>query len=145
MMPIHDTPLHHFSRILDMHQPPLRFPIYPMGLTSPMFNVMPPLRSHTGPGALHPMAVALSPAVFADGAFNDGKFDIKERNRVAAQKWREKKDQYLLELESSHDVLRKQALELNTELQLLRMENSLLEGELIYFQSFMSKMMGGAK
>jgi hypothetical protein len=128
-----------------MRPHPPGLPIYPMGLISPMFNVMPPLRARPGSEVYHPLVVVIPPALFSDGASNDGKGDVKERNRVAAQKWRERKDQYLVELESSHDKLRKQALDLNTELQMLSLENTLLEEELVYFQSFMTKIMGGCK
>ncbi|KAK8895040.1 hypothetical protein M9Y10_023483 [Tritrichomonas musculus] len=69
------------------------------------------------------------------------KKDLKERNRIAAQKWRKKKDKYLTELESANDVLRQQALSLCGQMQALRVENKLLEDELQFFQSFMSKIM----
>lgn len=69
------------------------------------------------------------------------KKDLKERNRIAAQKWRKKKDKYLTELESANDVLRQQALSLCGQMQSLRVENKLLEDELQFFQSFMSKIM----
>ena len=73
------------------------------------------------------------------------KKDLKERNRIAAQKWRKKKDKYLTELESANDVLRQQALSLCGQMQSLRVENKLLEDELQFFQSFMSKIMHAPK
>ena len=73
------------------------------------------------------------------------KKDLKERNRIAAQKWRKKKDKYLTELESANDVLRQQALSLCGQMQSLRVENKLLEDELQFFQSFMSKIMNAPK
>lgn len=75
-----------------------------------------------------------------DGA-SSGRKDLKERNRLAAQKWRKKKDQYLYELESANDNLRSQALALCSQVQSLRVENKLLEDELQFFQSFMSNIM----
>ena len=78
-----------------------------------------------------------------DGKIGDGrdKKDLKERNRIAAQKWRRKKDKYLSELESANDQLREQALALCGQAQALKVENKLLEDELQFFQSFMSKIM----
>lgn len=71
--------------------------------------------------------------------------DLKERNRLAAAKWRKKKDQYLGELEEANDQLRKQALELLSQAQSLKIENQVLEAELTFFQQFMSKIMSGPK
>lgn len=71
----------------------------------------------------------------------DDKSDLKERNRMAAQKWRKKKDQYLSELEQTNDNLRQQVLDLSSEAQSLKVENAVLERELQFFQSFMSKIM----
>ena len=72
---------------------------------------------------------------------SDEKADLKERNRIAAQKWRQKKDQYLGELEVTNDELRKKALDLCSKAESLRIENNVLENELQFFQSFMSKIM----
>lgn len=80
-----------------------------------------------------------------DAVLIDEKSDLRERNRLAAQKWRKKKDQHLAELEELNDQLRKQALELVTQTQLLRAENKVLESELLFFQQFMSKIMSGTK
>jgi hypothetical protein len=71
----------------------------------------------------------------------DYKVGLRERNRAAAQKWREKKDRHLTELESFNDRLRKQALDLTSQMQALKVENKLLEDELAFFQGLMSKMM----
>ena len=73
------------------------------------------------------------------------KSDLKERNRLAAQKWRQKKDHYLSELEEANDQLRKQALDLLSQVQSLKIENKVLENELMFFQQFMSKIMSGPK
>lgn len=75
----------------------------------------------------------------------DERKDLKERNRIAAQKWRQKKDHYLGELEEANDQLRKQALQLSSQIQSLRVENKVLENELLFFQQFMSKVMSTPK
>lgn len=69
------------------------------------------------------------------------KSDLKERNRLAAQKWRLKKDHYLGELENTNDELRQQALDLCNQAHTLRIENKVLEEQLQYFQMFMTKIM----
>lgn len=72
------------------------------------------------------------------------KEDLKARNRIAAKKWRDKKDERLYELESSNDILRKDALTLRNEVLALQTENQVLEDELRFFQTFMTKIMNGA-
>ena len=67
--------------------------------------------------------------------------DIKARNRVAAKKWRAKKDSYLTELENENDTLRQEYLALTSQQQSIKVENSILEKELQFFQMFMSKIM----
>jgi len=69
------------------------------------------------------------------------KSDLKERNRIAAQKWRQKKDGYLGELEASNDDLREQVFNLSSQAASLRVENKVLENELMFFQQFMSRIM----
>jgi hypothetical protein len=73
------------------------------------------------------------------------KAGMKERNRLAAQKWRQKKDRYLIDLETANDALRKQALDLTTAVQFLKVENRLLQQELLFFQHFMSTVMNPPK
>ena len=67
--------------------------------------------------------------------------DIKERNRIAAKKWRDKKDSLLYELESTNDNLRSRALTLRNESLSLQTENKILKEELSFFQSFMTHIM----
>jgi hypothetical protein len=70
---------------------------------------------------------------------------MKERNRLAAQKRRVKKDRYLIQLETANDALRKQALDLTSAVQSLKVENRLLQEELLFFQPFMSTVMNPPK
>ncbi|KAH0795414.1 ATF-like basic leucine zipper transcription factor B-ATF-related protein [Histomonas meleagridis] len=77
----------------------------------------------------------------SDNKDQDEKADLKERNRIAAQKWRQKKDQYLSELEAANDELRRRTLDLCSKAEALRVENHVLENELQFFQSFMTKIM----
>ena len=67
--------------------------------------------------------------------------DIKERNRLAALKWRRKKDAYLTELEKENDQLRFTALKLKAKVEAMNVENKVLEEELMFFQAFMTKIM----
>jgi hypothetical protein len=117
----------------------------PSGITPPMFHVMPPFRNRPNPDMFNPpMLMQLDgrqPIPFHNANPQDPKAVTKYRNRMAAQKWRDKKGRYLLELEAENDNLRKQAFAFSSKLQLLKVENGLLESELTYFQSFMSKMM----
>jgi hypothetical protein len=107
-------------------------PIFPHVL-----NMMPPLQDRPAPLVMYyPMTAPANNQA-------DDKGGLRERNRVAAQKWREKKDHHLTELEAKNDSLRKQAFELNLQLQTLRLESNLLDSELTFFQGVMSKMMGG--
>lgn len=71
----------------------------------------------------------------------DDKSDLRERNRVAAQKWRKKKDNYLSDLEATNDQLRTQVFKLNAQAVQLTTENQVLENELKYFQVFVTKVM----
>jgi hypothetical protein len=111
-----------------------------------VLNIVPPFRARPGSelflgGILIPVANP-SPARDLD---DDSRSGLKERNRLAAKKWRLKKDQMLGELEARNDDLRKQALDLVSELQALRVQSRLLEEELGFFQGFMSKMMAATK
>jgi hypothetical protein len=71
----------------------------------------------------------------------DDKADLRARNRVAAKKWRDKKDDSLYDLEAKNDRLRAEALELRRQALALQSENHILEEELTFFQSFMAKIM----
>jgi hypothetical protein len=55
------------------------------------------------------------------------------------------KNRYLIDLETANDALRKQALDLTSVAQSLRLENGLLQEELSFFQQFMSKVMNPSK
>lgn len=71
--------------------------------------------------------------------------DIKARNRIAAKKWRDKKDSLLYQLEAKNDELRKTALSLRTTSLSLQTEISVLEDELRFFQTFMTKIMNSSQ
>ena len=73
------------------------------------------------------------------------KLDHKERNRLAAQKWRAKKDECLSTLEEENDVLRKKVFDLQAQALQLSTENNVLESELLYFQQFMARIMNTPK
>ena len=67
--------------------------------------------------------------------------DLKERNRIAAQQWRKRKDNYLSELEEKNDSLRKSVLKLQNQIHMLKAENKVLEEDLQFFQNFMHRIM----
>ena len=69
------------------------------------------------------------------------KDDLKERNRMAAQKWRNKKEAHLYELEDLNDKLRIEVFNLQSKAKQMMAENRVLENELVFFQKFMSKIM----
>ena len=73
------------------------------------------------------------------------KEEKKERNRIAAKKWRDKKDGSLYSLEAVNDNLREQALGLRKQAIALVSENQILENELRFFQSFMTRIMNAPK
>ncbi|OHT09759.1 hypothetical protein TRFO_21180 [Tritrichomonas foetus] len=62
----------------------------------------------------------------------------KIKNRLAAKRCREKKDQMLLQLEMSNDILRQEALRLSRQAMTLQIENRYLEDDLKFFQKFMA-------
>lgn len=66
---------------------------------------------------------------------------LKEKNRIAAKRWRKKKDIYLEHLDSENFVLRTQVLSMLNKFQELKCETSFLNDELQFFQSFMSENM----
>ena len=76
-----------------------------------------------------------------DSMISPEKADHKERNRLAAQKWRQKQDGYLGELEDANDDLRAQVYQMQHQVLALKVENKVLEGELQFFQQFMAKIM----
>jgi len=69
------------------------------------------------------------------------KDDLKARNRVAAKKWRDRKDNTMHNLEEINDSLREQALDLRNQSMSLQAENKILENELRFFQVFMTRIM----
>jgi hypothetical protein len=144
-----ETPLHPTSDFIErMHVPSMAalFPCTPAGFPPQMFNVVPPLQVRPPPEFF--MSRMPLPLEFPRGiphmAEDDG-LELKQRNRMAAQRWRERKNRYLVELEGLNDSLRKQALDLTNQLQLFKVENRMLESELAYFQSFMTNIMRAAK
>ncbi|KAH0795588.1 ATF-like basic leucine zipper transcription factor B-ATF-related protein [Histomonas meleagridis] len=74
----------------------------------------------------------------------DRREDIKARNRIAAKKWRDKKDNLLSELEATNDELRRKAFALSKESLSIQTENKILEEELGFFQYFMTEIMGSS-
>ncbi|KAK8840341.1 hypothetical protein M9Y10_030899 [Tritrichomonas musculus] len=72
---------------------------------------------------------------------NEKSPNLKERNRIAARKWRQKKESYLSSLELDNEVLRQKALKLYQEMQSIKIENGFLGKELQYFQDFMSSIL----
>jgi hypothetical protein len=71
----------------------------------------------------------------------DAKDGLRARNRIAAKRWRDKKDDTLYHLESINDQLRREALDFRRQLLMLQTENHMLEDELRFFQSFMTQVM----
>jgi hypothetical protein len=98
--------------------------------------LIPPLRQRMSQDMMPPKREGDSP---------EDKADIKERNRLAAQTWRRKKDKRITELETANHCLRKQALNTASQLQTLKVENRILEEQLAFFQGVMAKMMGSSK
>ena len=66
--------------------------------------------------------------------------DAKERNRIAAQQWRKRENNRLINLEEINDSLRITSLKLQYQIYTLKAENKILEEELQYFQRFMTKL-----
>jgi hypothetical protein len=62
---------------------------------------------------------------------------LRARNRLAAKKWRDRKDETLYQLEATNDQLRQEALRLRAESCALQTLNQVLDDELKFFQSFM--------
>jgi hypothetical protein len=112
----------------------------PTPLSSHLATLIPPLRQRMSPNMARPKL-----PMETERDSPESKADLKERNRLAAQKWRRKKDKWLTELEIANDGLRKQALNVMSQLQALKVENSMLNEELTFFQSFMTKMMESPK
>jgi hypothetical protein len=71
----------------------------------------------------------------------DEKDDRRARNKIAAKKWRNKQDEMLYSLEGKNDRLRAEAFDLRKQLMALKTETHVLESELRFFQSFMTKIM----
>ena len=118
---------------------PLVFP-ETIDLSNNYMNLMPPLRPRNFEytNILPFPQISLNSPESTD---QESKSDLKERNRIAAQKWRQKKDGYLGELENINDSLREQVFKLQSQTLTLKVENKVLEDELQFFQKFMSKIM----
>jgi hypothetical protein len=118
----------------------------PVVMPPHLASLIPPLlhRPAVEPVAPAPLPVVMQlPKPLKQGRrekHNEGE-GLKERNRIAAQKWRCRKDRYMTELETENDGLRKQALDLCLEAKSVLVENKLLEDELVFFQKFMSLIM----
>ena len=67
--------------------------------------------------------------------------NVKLKNRLAAKRFREKKDILMSHLEEENDFLRKEALRLTKHLMTLHVQNQYLEDDLKFFQSFLSLFM----
>lgn len=107
-----------------------------------MSSFIPPLQCR--PADVMPLPAYPFPAV-ANVPQPPSRPSLKERNRVAAQKWRQKKDRCLADLEETNDRLRKQALQLYIQTRSLNVENKVLEDEIVFFQQFMAKLMSGPR
>jgi hypothetical protein len=106
-----------------------------MAAVGTFFDELPPLRMR-GRQSTAPM-----PNIDWDSEDDLNADQSRERNRCAAKKWRDKRERYLIELESENDELRKKALHLSSEIQCLSLTNRVLEKELAFFQSFVSVLM----
>ena len=69
------------------------------------------------------------------------KSNLKERNRIAAKKLRDKKDKHFNEIEAENDELRIQALRLKKRRDSILVENQVLDRELQFFQRIISTIM----
>lgn len=116
-----------------------------MDFHTALMNMMPPLkrRQVDFPNTIPQPQMAI-PSQQEQMQQMQQKLDHKERNRLAAQKWRAKKDQSLSTLEDENDHLRKSVYDLQSQALQLHVENKILESELQYFQQFMSKIMSVA-
>lgn len=104
--------------------------------------LLPPLRGHPGMPIVNAEQCADFSCMRKEKLIGDAqKEDLRARNRIAASKWRAKRDECLYELEAENDDLRKKALQLRTEITSLKTENEVLEKELTFFQLFMAKLM----
>lgn len=68
---------------------------------------------------------------------------LKERNRVAARKWRSKQNKHLNELENENDELRKNVFDLHCHYLKLQTENKLLDEEISAFQKLLTELVRG--
>jgi hypothetical protein len=94
-----------------------------------------PLPDGTARGFPNELSLLNSPHLAAGGD------DVRARNRVAAKKWRDKKDEALYQLEATNDRLRQEALSLRNAVRRLQAENQILDDELRFYQSFMTSFM----
>jgi putative heme degradation protein len=111
------------------------FPRYPVVAMTELIPALltRPISDRAIDDAFPPPIILQAPE--ADG--DDSPASMKERNKLAARKWRQKKDKYMIELENTNDALRKQALDMVSSLQALKVANALLQNELNFFQEFM--------
>lgn len=79
-----------------------------------------------------------------NGSIDKDSEEIRLRNRKAAKKWREKRNESLSQLEALNDKLRNEALKLYSDMKTVRGQNQVLEKEIEFFQKFVSQAMGNS-
>ena len=63
--------------------------------------------------------------------------DLKEKNKIAAKKWRKKKENYLKKLEEVNDLLRNEVVKLYYQSKSLKVEINVFETELWFFNQLL--------
>lgn len=63
---------------------------------------------------------------------------IKERNRIAANEWRKRRNEYLNQLEIENSELKKQLYSMYHEMKKLQCENNFYDEEIQFFQNFIA-------
>jgi hypothetical protein len=101
----------------------LSAPRQPMLLPDAFINGLPPLRPRL------------------DSDSDSEHISVRERNRVAAQRWREKKNRFITNLEQDNADLRQRAFQSSVELRRLESTNKILEEELAFFQKVVARIM----
>lgn len=66
---------------------------------------------------------------------------VKIKNRIAAKKFREKKNAGLIKLEMENDFLVREVLNLSYKVLKIKTENKMLEENINFFQSFLHNIM----
>lgn len=70
-------------------------------------------------------------------SINDDKEKIilREKNKNAARKWRKAQNEYIEMLDSENEMLRKQLLQMLNDMKKLKIENNILNDQILFFQS----------